>query len=260
MNLSDETLSAFLDAELPEAEMERVRMALVDNEAIAERLAELAMVDVMVQEHYQAIDQQPIPASTQALLADEELVAANPVTDTFVTDNVVEFPWWRKAQQHVQQYAAAVAVIALIAGYGVYQIESPSPSQTNIAAANSLSLQNDISEQLTHLPSGIDTMLDNDSVLTIQLSFYNQQGELCRQYAVQDQAQQSNVIACQQQGQWQQMASVEYKSDPDHQIDHQALYQTASGGSALDEVLDQLIADAPLTMVQEQKALQQLAK
>ncbi|GGQ31096.1 anti-sigma factor family protein [Shewanella litoralis] len=254
MNLSDETLSAFLDAELPEHEMEQVRVALVDNEDIAERLAELAMVDAMVQEHYQAIDQQPIPAATQALLANVEPKADNLVTNNPVTDNVVAFPWWRKAQQHVQQYAAAVAVIALIAGYGIYQIDSP--SQTDLAAQNNSLLLDDINEPLNHLPSGIETMLDDDSVMTIQLSFYNPQGQLCRQYARQDNSQQSSTIACEQQGQWQQIASVEYTVNPDHQ----AQYQTASGGSALDDVLDQLIADAPLTLVQEQQALNQLAR
>ncbi|MCL1113363.1 hypothetical protein L2703_07090 [Shewanella basaltis] len=265
MNLSDETLSAFLDAELPEHDMEKVRMALIEDEAIAERLAELAMVDAMVKDHYQAIVQQPIPAATQALLADAEPVATNPVIDNSVTDNpvknnVVEFPWWRKAQQQVQQYAAAIAVIALIAGYGVYQIESPTQSQTSIAAQNDLWLQQEINEQLTQLPSGVDTMLDNDSVMTVELSFYNQQGQLCRQYAVQNTTQKSHTIACAQQGQWQQVASLEYNTHSNNQSGQQAQYQTASAGSPLDEELDKLMADAPLTVAQEQQALQQLVK
>lgn len=253
MNLSDETLSAFLDAELPEQEMEQVRMALIDNEDIAERLAELAMVDAMVQEHYQAIDLHPIPAATQALLTETQSVADNPVTNSPVPDNVVAFPWWRKAQQHVQQYAAAIAIIVLIAGYGFYQVDSP--NQTGLTTQNHSLLPDDISEPLSYLPSGIETMLDDDSVMTIQLSFYNPQGQLCRQYAVQDHAQQSSIIACEQQGQWQQIASVEYNVNPEHQTQ----YQTASGASALDDVLDQLIADAPLTLTQEQQALNQLA-
>ena len=254
MNLSDETLSAFLDAELSEQEMEQVRMALIDNEDIAERLAELAMVDAMVQEHYQAIDHHPIPATTQALLADAEPSAANQVKDQGVANNVVEFPWWRKAQQQIQQYAAAVAVVALIAGYGVYHIDSP--TQTVNTAQHAARVQNDISEQLSTLPSGINTLLDDDSVMSIQLSFYSQQGQLCRQYVQQNQTQQRNIIACEQQGQWQQVASAEYNTSPDHQ----AQYQTASGGSALDQELDKLIADAPLTLAQEQQALKQLTK
>ncbi len=45
MTISDEQLSAFLDAELPEDEMELVRQGLIDDENLANRLAELAMVD-----------------------------------------------------------------------------------------------------------------------------------------------------------------------------------------------------------------------
>ncbi|AZG71955.1 anti-sigma factor family protein [Shewanella livingstonensis] len=240
MNLSDKTLSAFLDAELSKQEMELVRQAIIDNEAIAERLAELAMVDTMVQNHYQAIDQQPIPDTTTALLEQSHL------TDS----NVMAFPWWRKAQQQVQQYAAAIAVIALIAGYGVYKTDAPTQNNTTIAG-----LDPSIIEQLMHLPSGVLATLNDDSLMSIQLSFYNQQGDFCRQYGLQDPSYYSDNIACQQQGQWQKIANIEYTISQDSQAE----YQTASGGSALDSVLDNLMADAPLTLAQEQKVLNNLA-
>lgn len=247
MSVSDETLSAFLDAELPELEMERVRQAIVEDEAIADRLAELAMVDPMVQTFYQTIDQQPVPESISALLNTPDLsLEAASATES----NVVAFPWWRKAQQQVQQYAAAVAVIALIAGYGVYQFETPAQNGTTTAGIDTI-----ITEQLTHLPSGVNAQLDNESIMSIQLSFYNQQGDFCRQYGLQDTSVRSENIACLQQGQWQQIANVKYTNS----YDTQAQYQTASGGSALDDVLDNLMVGAPLTMTQEQKALNELA-
>ncbi|UJF22623.1 hypothetical protein [Shewanella sp. OMA3-2] len=240
MNLSDETLSAFLDAELPEAEMERVRLALIDNDMIAERLADLAMIDPMVTNYYQAIDQQPIPEATMTLLEES----------TSAATNVIVFPWWRKAQQQVQQYAAAVAVIALLVGYGVSQLDTQTQIEPDIAGLNTA-----ITEQLTHLPSGVAAQLDDDSTLSIQLSFYNQQGEFCRQYNKQKQQLFSENVACQQQGQWQQMAKVEYTLDPVSQAE----YQTASGGSAIDTVLDTLMVGAPLTPTQEHQVLSTLA-
>jgi hypothetical protein len=246
MNLSDETLSAFLDAELPEQDMEQVRQAIADNEAVAERLAELAMVDPMVQTFYQAIDQQPVPKAISTLLE----TPSAPFEEPSATEsNIVAFPWWRKAQQQVQQYAAAVAVIALIAGYGVYQLDTP--LQTNTTTAG---IDPTITEQLTHLPSGVIALLDDDSIMSIQLSFYNQQGDFCRQYGLQDLSLRSENIACQQQGQWQQVANIEYTISQDQQTE----YQTASGGSALDSLLDNIMVGAPLTTAQEQQILSKL--
>jgi hypothetical protein len=240
MNLSDETLSAFLDAELPEPEMERVRQALIDNEMIAERLADLAMIDPMIKNYYQAIDQQSIPEATITLLEESHSAATN----------VIAFPWWRKAQQQLQQYAAAVAVIALLAGYGVSQLDTQNQIEPDVAGLNAATI-----EQLTYLSSGVEAQLNDDSTLSIQLSFYNQQGDFCRQYNEQKQQLRSENIACQQQGQWQQMAKVEYTLDQASQAE----YQTASGGSAIDTVLDNLMVGAPLTPAQEQQVLSKLA-
>jgi hypothetical protein len=104
------------------------------------------------------------------------------------------------------------------------------------------------------LPSGVIALLDDDSIMSIQLSFYNQQGDFCRQYGLQDLSLRSENIACQQQGQWQQVANIEYTISQDQQAE----YQTASGGSALDSLLDNIMVGAPLTTAQEQQILSKL--
>lgn len=45
MNITDETLSAYLDAELPDEEMQAVSEALQVDPELSDRLADLAQVD-----------------------------------------------------------------------------------------------------------------------------------------------------------------------------------------------------------------------
>jgi len=66
MKISDEMLSAFLDSALPEQQMEQIRQQLMHDEQLTERMADLAMIDTMVLQHYQQINQQPMPAAVTA--------------------------------------------------------------------------------------------------------------------------------------------------------------------------------------------------
>ncbi len=56
MKISDEMLSAFLDAELSEEDMEAVRCALETDDDLVMRLAELAQVDHWVVENSAIMD------------------------------------------------------------------------------------------------------------------------------------------------------------------------------------------------------------
>lgn len=233
MKISDEMLSAFLDAALPEHEMEQVRQQLMHDEQLTERMADLAMVDSLVLQHYQQIDQQPMPAAVLQLLDTNEQPASA---------NVVAFPWWRRAQQHLQQHAAAVACIAVFAGYGLSQISSQ-PQHTTAA------LSHEVAQLLSSVPSGGSYVVAQQQ-LTPRLSFINQQGDFCRQYALQDSTVKTENIACRQQGQWTLQAML--TAEPDAPA---ANYQTASGGHVLDGVLDTLMAGPALSPAAEQPYL-----
>jgi hypothetical protein len=175
MKITDEMLSAFLDAALNDAEMEQVRQQLVVDEKLTDRLAALAMVDTLVLEHYEQINQQPVPDAIMRLL-DEPV------------NNVVQFPWWRRAQQQLQQHAAAVACIALFAGYGLSQL---SDSPDNVTAA----LNPDLMQILDNAPSGFASQLQADASVLPRLSFISQQGEFCRQYSLQHNSDSSENMA-----------------------------------------------------------------
>ena len=69
MNINDETLSAFLDSELSEHEMEQVRKALETDDELVMRLAELSEVDMLVKEHATSIDDAPLSDSLAKTVA-----------------------------------------------------------------------------------------------------------------------------------------------------------------------------------------------
>ena len=69
MNINDETLSAFLDSELSEHEMEQVRKALETDDELIMRLAELSEVDMRVKEHATSIDDAPLSDSLAKTVA-----------------------------------------------------------------------------------------------------------------------------------------------------------------------------------------------
>lgn len=128
MNLTDEQLSAFLDAELPEAEMQVIRDQLADDPALAERLAALATVDHILAGHYSAIGQQPLPAAVTELLEPEPVASAK----------VVDLPRWRRARDFVQQRVGTAVAAALVLGFGLAQLGKDVPVSGEQAGTRSL--------------------------------------------------------------------------------------------------------------------------
>lgn len=236
MIITDEMLSAFLDAALPEAQMQQIRQQIMQDDQLTERLADLAMVDSLVQQYYAQIDARALPAAVlQWLDEPAERKAAEKKTA-----DIIAFPRWQKVQQQLQRHAAAIACIAVFAGYGLTQLV---PQQDTVA------LNNAVLQQLDHVPSGRETSIAGQQ-LSLRLSFINQQGDFCRQFAVQHDNTRAEHVACRQQGEWTVMASL---VTPNPGSEGQ--YQTASGANALDDILDTLMAGQPLTLAAEQAYL-----
>ncbi|MDK8462510.1 hypothetical protein [Marinobacter sp. SS13-12] len=235
MNITDETLSAFLDNELAEAEMEAVRDQLEADPSLADRLAGLAAVDAELQSHYGSIDDRPMPESVTRMLAAETSDDADPAQD-----NVVTFPWWRRMRGHTGKAVAA----AVIAGVALTQwLTLPSNGETAWPAVVSV---------LDSQPSGEVYQLDNHASLTPRLTFRSQAGEWCRQFRLETDDVASEQIACRSEGgAWEQAARVEARPSPEPES-----YQTASGGSVLDETLDQMMDGSPIGPDAERALLQ----
>jgi len=220
--LTDETLSAFLDAELPEAEMERVRQRLCEDETLSDRLAELAGVDQLLAVTYSSIDERPLPEAVTAMLVEES--PPQPA-------QVIPFPLWRRAQEQLQRHAGIAAAVTLAIGLGAGWLLPGQPQGTDNAWQA-------VAASLERAPSGKTLELADGRQLTPRLTFVSQQGDYCRQYQVVSGAQGSENIACRSgDGGWQLTASVQLEA-----VQEPGTYRTASGGSLLDSALDAMVA------------------
>lgn len=238
MNINDETLSAFLDSELNEHEMEQVRKALETDDELVMRLAELSEVDMRVKEHATSIDEVPLSDSLAKTVAKLD----TPTSKSTLSSNVVTLTPWQTVKQSANKSLAIAASVAVVFGIAMMSYLQPNESQNLVASNTALALD-------TQLSSGVFEQ-SNGSVFRAQLSFKNQQGELCRQYALSSNNTTQTSIACKTQNGWQIKAQTATQ-----QSNNGAQYQTASNNNELDAVIDSMISGAPLDRAQEQQAI-----
>lgn len=214
IQITDEQLSAFLDAELPEADMEMIREQLIEDENLANRLAELAMVDELVAISYKTIDKHPIPDSIHNLLAEQESKS----------ENVIRFPLFKKIQKNIQIYSAVAAGVVLAVGFGVSQSFHKEPGDWQ-----------SIAQILEHTASGVEQLSANGTQIKPRLTFINTKGDYCRQFAMRDKDHASENIACRKNNNWKISGSLAVEK-----TQQAGTYQTASGGSALNEKIEKM--------------------
>jgi negative regulator of sigma E activity len=227
MNITDEQLSAFLDAELSNAEMDAIREQLLEDESVADRLAELALVDELVAASAKQIDARPISQAITTLLQEPSAIedpSASQAEPT--TAQIIAFPLWKRVQKALQQPLAAAASVALVIGFGLSQMLNHNSDSNDWSA---------VAKVLDVVPSGLVQVATNGAEVKPRLSFKNHSGEYCRHFDLKNEQGQSENIACRQNGQWQLTASI--VSEKIQGGD----YQTASGGSGLDEALEEMI-------------------
>ncbi|AWB68267.1 hypothetical protein C2869_18425 [Saccharobesus litoralis] len=234
--INDEVLSAFLDAELPEEQMQQVRDRLAEDDELAMRLADLSMVDELIVEQYNKINQRPLSSGVQALLDQAE---TNQQEQS--SNNVVQLSLWQKAQRQLKQPMAIAASVALVAGIGLANVMMP--AQTSQWAQV---------EQLLHKQlSGEQVALNNGDSFVAKLSFINHQGDYCRQYDLQTQVLEQH-IACHINQKWQLMSSA-YQTQQAGQV-----YQTATSSNVIRQQIEQMASGEFLDKQDEKQAIEQL--
>jgi hypothetical protein len=232
MKINDETLSAFLDSELSETEMEQVRFALETDDDLVMRLAELSEVDSLVKAHAQQMDDQPYSAALSQTLAKLE------------TNNVVQLSKWQQVKQATNKGLAIAASVAIVFG---------------IATTSYLQTQDNPNLVAKNIATALDTQLSTDAmtqadgrVFKASLSFANHNNELCRQYEMTNENNTQVAIACKTAQGWQVKAQQQQDNSSNG-----AQYQTAAKHGALEQVIDQMINGQPLNRNQEQQAIAQ---
>ncbi|RYY02802.1 MAG: hypothetical protein EOO53_11210 [Gammaproteobacteria bacterium] len=250
MKITDEKLSAFLDAELPETEMEIIREAIIADEDLANRLADLAMVDELVSASYATIDTRPLPASITTLLT-EDVPAENVSTleeksiekSNTKSAKVFAFPPMQKFQNVLQKHMAIAASIVMVLGLGAIQLLHENSSADN--------WQN-IARVLESAPSGVAQLSSNGVEIKPRLTFVNKAGEYCRQFDMTDSKSATENIACRKDNKWQLNVSVMLDK-----LQQKDSYQTASGGSLLDSTVEQMTDSEFFDAKAESNAIEQ---
>ena len=252
---SDETLSAFLDAELSEQQMEQIRAALLEDDNLANRLADLAMVDEVIANEYDQINQQPLPAAINELLAaipedsapvesikaaeqfTDKTQAANKANHTNNESNVVSL--WQRTKKSTNKPFAIAASVAVAAGLFA----------TVFTQSNTGNSWQEVVQILEKKTSGNEQVLANGKAIKTQLTFINQQGDFCRQYDINNEQDVEHSIACRVNQQWElNLTVIEQKHSTQN-------YQTATSTSLLREQIDSMAVGDFLDKQQEQQVI-----
>lgn len=258
MTLSDEKLTAFMDGELDEAEMEEIAQALESDDALVERLIALREADSWLRTRYDALDDKPISAVTEdtARQLVEKLGEATPA-------NVLPLTRTPKKQHKADWRLPAIAAsVALLVGLGTGQLLSPAlhePSANDpLLAAGPVSPESPLFAALEHSVSGSEIQPGNGgtTIITPLSLFETRDGHFCREYQVSGTTMASRGLACRQTGTW--TVAISLVTPRAAQGSLVGDYATASTGatSAIDTLIMEKIAGDILTQDDERALLE----
>jgi len=186
--ITDETLSAFLDGELPLAERERVEAALNEDDSIQERLLALTKADAQVSVAIRRIDDVALPAGIEALLA------APAADDESAT--VIPFPSRPETRRlpAAWQPAAIAASLAALIGFGAGAVLMPKASMNPLSMA--LSDDPAVIAMLDGSASAVPVSLGKGAAGEVRLTFTAGDGTLCREFHVTSGDKAASAVAC----------------------------------------------------------------
>lgn len=264
MTLSDEKLTAFMDGELPDAEMEEIAQALESDESLVERLIALREADGWLRSRYDALDEKPISAVTEETARQlvEKLGEATPA-------NVVPLgaKSARKTAWNGRWTVPAVAAsVALLVGMGVGQLLGPDP--VNLPGAGDPLLTAGQVSPGSPLYAALETSVSGDGLspagqgaptITPLSLFETHSGQYCREYEVRAANVTARGLACRNTGTWNVAVSL---VTPNTGSDAPGGYDTASSSasSAIDALILDRIAGDILTRDDERAILENWSK
>jgi hypothetical protein len=235
---TDEQISAFLDGELPAADMDALGKDIEADADLARRVERLGAANRAFVQAVSVIDSKPMPASVGKLLAEAptaKVLAFRPRVSAWLNEH--------------RALAASLLCAAIVGG-----VASGLRSETDPFApkADGLILA---SSPLHHALEGASTgeavLVSAGVSATPRLTFASDTGAYCRQFDVASQKGVTTAIACREGKAWRTQVAVFGKpgAGPD--------YQTASGAKspALEAFIDQHISGAALNAEQEKQAI-----
>lgn len=236
IHFSDEQLSAFLDSELPESEMEAIRDQLAVDDILTNRIAQLASVDAIVSSTYHAIDEKPLPDSVLKLLDSIDSQKPTPAA------SVTPLSAWQRIKSGLNNHAPLATAAALVIGLTIGLMSRINDVQdSDYWSTIAASLDNNI--------SGTPITLAEGYTLLPRVSFSNANEQFCRQFVLNTPNNSQHSIACRSSDGWQLAATIYDKPI------EAGSYQTASSDSAINKLVDTMAVGTFLNTEQEQKAI-----
>lgn len=195
MMFSDETLSAFIDGELPEVEVKAIREAMVQDGALSIRIENLRKPDALIAAAYGAIDAEPIPDSILDVLEQRRESAGDKILEFRKRARPVlpvNFSRWR---------APLAATVALMVGVAA-GIALSNGDRTDYVLAGLLDEESELALALNVTLSGDTRLISGGSTFSPVLSFQSGEGVACREFTISTRSQGQRAVACRQDGHW----------------------------------------------------------
>lgn len=222
MTISDETLMAYMDGELSDAEMGEIEQQIETDAGLLARLERLQSADAFLVEKYGAVDAKPIRQDTLDLIAahstgESEVEITEPAAEDI--SNVVSF----KPKQTQQAEAvrsgwwpqAIAASVALFIGFGAGTQYDTGTVEEDVdvygyETAGVIAPSSPLYDVLENSPSLQETNVGGDTSLVAQplMSFRSRTGSYCREFSVTAPQAASKNVACRGDEIWLIKATV----------------------------------------------------
>jgi hypothetical protein len=236
-NWTDEQLSALLDGELADGEMDALSQDIESDKALAGRLERLRGANAAYTAAIGSIDRQPVSAGLNAALAPPSA-------------RVIAFRPGRIGAFVMEHRAIAAGLICAAAVWGVSA--GLGPAEVSFPGANGVILAaSPLHRVLEETPSSVTVKLGGAIEATPRLTFATAAGGYCRQYRLNSGSAGSEAIACREQDKWR-IEIATFGAAP-----ASGDFVTAAGlASALDAFIDRTIEGQPLDAAQEAQAIE----
>lgn len=212
-------ISACLDNQLQNDELTAFKKRLLQEPALNAHYQQFKKMDEQIKQQISSIDQTPIPASITQLLDTADTTTSSPLSVG-------------RASADQNGWAPKVlALAATVAAVGIFSYQTLAPQKQpsiDIASTHTTtSIHQMVSPQVHNTLSENSSMdikvLGDEGKMVVLQSFYNTQGQPCREYQLANSIQTQHAIACYEQQKWTNVVnSIENKQANSPQ------YQTAS--------------------------------
>jgi len=246
--IDDETLIAFLQGTLSEAQSLLIEQAINENTALAARAEQLSSDDPVIARAFQQVLSESLPRHL------EDAVWQGATQKT--TADVVALPQHNRNKGYLPM-AAAASIALVIGGLLGQQFTEDTSNNHSLTQADAglIVAQNPLYVALEQTTSQQHFAAGNGDIIQPIMSFQANDGRHCREFQINTDSKVSIGVACKQDGYW----NTEILLAAGNRPTGSQQYQPAAGYSqaALDAVLDTLWDGVAFDLNEEQALIQQ---